>query len=107
MLENSVFIDGSQGRDLDKLFQSYNELGLQIQDLTTSRKNVAEQIKQVCDKPILYETCKYTIRMKSTPKQKEVITKELLKQKYPNIYNEVVTIEELPLGVQMGTPKKK
>ena len=107
MLENSVFIDGQQGRELDGLFKSYNELGTQINDLTTSRKKVTEQIKSICNEPILYETVGYTIRMKSAPSQKVTINKDLLKTKYPEIYAEVVTIEELEPSVTMGTPKKK
>ncbi len=107
MLENSVFIDGQKGKELDQLFKKYNELGLEIQDLTTTRKRVTEKIKEVCNSPTLYETCNYTIRMKSAPTQKVTINKELLKEKYPDIYAEVVTIEKLEPSVTMGTPKRK
>jgi predicted phage-related endonuclease len=107
MLENSVFIDGQQGKTLDGLFKSYNELGTQINDLTTSRKKVADEIKSICNQPVLYETVGYTIRMKSLPTIKTSINKELLKEKYPDIYNEVLIVETIEPTVQMGTPKKK
>ena len=107
MLENSVFIDGQQGKNLDCLFKSYNELGTQINDLTTSRKKVADEIKSVCNQPVLYETIGYTIRMKSSPSQKVTINKELLAEKFPEVYAIVATVEDLEPSVTMGTPKKK
>ena len=107
MLENSVFVDGQQGKELDQLFKKYNELGSQIDDLTTTRKQVSEKIKATCNEARLYETVNYTIRMKSKPATREVIDKDLLRIKYPDIYAEVLKIENIPTGVTMGTPKKK
>lgn len=107
MLENSVYLDGSQGKKMNQLFEQYNSLGVEIDDLTASRKAVAEQIKSVCNQPLLYETTEYTLRMKSKPTVKETIDKNLLRIKYPDVYADVLKFEELPAGVNMGTPKKK
>ena len=103
MLENTSIFETAENKELDTLLKKYSDLKLQIQDLTTTQKQCADRIKELCNrKGGKYETLNFVFSLIESA-GKSSIDVGLLKNKYSKIW------EQLPtecLSVKLSELKK-
>lgn len=105
MLENSTLINGAQAKELDKLFAEYNDLAIKIKDLTTTRDSIVKRIKELCSESGVYETLDYVLTMAEVAGRVSVDSK-VLKEKYPNIFEECSKVSNGYLQISSIKQKK-
>lgn len=86
MLENTSIFETAENKELDTLLKKYSDLKLQIQDLTTTQKQCADRIKELCNrKGGKYETLNFVFSLTESA-GKSSIDVPLLKECYPKIW---------------------
>lgn len=91
MLDNTSIFETEDNKELDKLIKKYNDLKVLIQDYTTTQKQCADRIKELCNrKGGKYETLNFVFTLIESA-GKSSVDVGMLKNKYENVWNELPT----------------
>lgn len=105
MLENSILVDSTKGKELSKLLKDYQDVASQVKDLTTTKDRLAKEIKKLVDnKAGLYETMTHTLLLSEVAGRTTVDT-TMLNDKYPLIFEEVKKVGNPTLQIKGVTTK--
>lgn len=91
MLDNTSIFETEDNKELDKLIKKYNDLKVLIQDYTTTQKQCADRIKELCNrKGGKYETLNFVFTLIESA-GKSSVDVGMLKNKYEDVWNELPT----------------
>lgn len=85
MLNNSILVDGQQGKDLTKAIKDYMDANTVFADANKTKKACAETIKEICKDAGLYETMDATVSMNLRHGSIK-FNEELFKSEHPDLY---------------------
>jgi hypothetical protein len=89
MLENTKIFESAENKELDGLLKKYNDLKVLIDDMSTTQKQCADRIKELCGKKGgKYETLNAVFTLKESA-GKSSIDVGMLKNKYEDVWEEV------------------
>lgn len=91
MLNSTSIFETAENKELDTLLKQYNDLKLQIQDMTTTQKQCADRIKELCNrKGGKYETLNFVFSLIESA-GKSSINVSMLKNKYEDVWEQLPT----------------
>lgn len=99
MLNNTVLVDGQQGKDLTKAIKDYMDANAVIKDAEVTKKASASVIKGICTDANTYETLDAVVTMNLRHGSLK-FNEELFKAEHPDLYEKylVKTDDTVTIG---------
>ena len=98
MQTKSKFIDGKEAITLNELCRNYDKVKAEYEEIKEKFETMKEQIKAICTDSS-NETTQFLVKMRITSDGTMIDTKQI-KEKYPEIAEECITIKKGSRSIQ-------
>ena len=89
MLENTQIFETAENKELDTLLKKYNDLKVTIDDMTKTKNQIADRIKELCgEQSGKYETLNFVFSLVKRAGSTSIKAKALM-ENYPKIWEQI------------------